>query len=53
MFWRAFVAANPEYAGREAHETFFRREGEALGYAFTPTMGVECERFRLVWPEPP
>ncbi len=38
---------------REAHETFFRREGEALGYAFTPAMGVECERFRLVWPEPP
>ncbi len=37
---------------REAHEAVFRREGAALGYAFTPDMEVECERFRLLWPPP-
>ena len=37
---------------REAHEAVFRREAAALGYAFTPAMGVECERFRCVWPPP-
>ena len=37
---------------RDAHETFFGREGERLGYTFTPQLEVECERFRVVWPEP-
>jgi uncharacterized protein YhfF len=37
-------------AWREAHERFFRREGERLGYAFAQDMNVVCERFRMVWP---
>ena len=53
----AFAAEEGEGDGslaywRDAHETFFRREGERLGYAFTPQLEVECERFRVVWPEP-
>ncbi len=53
----AFAAEEGEGDGslaywRDAHETFFRREGERLGYTFTPQLEVECERFRVVWPEP-
>ena len=53
----AFAAEEGEGDGslaywREAHEDFFGREAEALGYEFTPDLGVECERFRVVWPPP-
>ena len=53
----AFAAEEGEGDGslaywRDAHETFFRREGERLGYTFNSQLEVECERFRVVWPEP-
>jgi uncharacterized protein YhfF len=53
----AFAADEGEGDGslahwREAHEDFFGREAESLGYAFTPGLEVECERFRVVWPAP-
>jgi uncharacterized protein YhfF len=53
----AFAADEGEGDGslaywRQEHEAVFGREAEVLGYAFTPDLEVECERFRLVWPAP-
>jgi len=53
----AFAAEEGEGDGslaywRQEHEAVFGREAAALGYAFTPDLEVECERFRLLWPAP-
>ncbi len=37
---------------REAHKRFFTREGRVVGYTFTETMPLVCERFRVVYPLP-
>ncbi len=41
---------NTDLAGwREAHRRFFKKEGSALGYAFTETLPVLFEDFRVVF----
>ena len=37
---------------RAAHERYFRREGERLGYDFRVDMPVVCQRFKVVWIAP-
>lgn len=37
---------------RAAHERYFRREGQRLGYDFSEEMQVVCQRFVAVWTAP-
>jgi uncharacterized protein YhfF len=56
-----FCDVTPEFAAAEgegdlslewwraAHERYFRREAERLGYEFSEDMPVVCQKFKVVW----